>query len=262
MHLTVMNQAALPLVRSWAARSWRHGRGGTVVVAQSWWHSRGGTVLVVRCWWYGAGGTVLVVRSWWKGMASFRRYPGRPLRLTSLPPGCAGAPSPELVCRDRGGCYRAEVRDRIDGWGRRRLNPCRFRRLNPCRLRRRAAACLNGSMGIIGTMGPMSKSLRWWRAGKPSRRSVAACIWIERRCASSPARVALKRSAAIGSDRHARGARGAHAGALSLPRRIYGHLNSRRQEGCEDGAVVLQRDPRAGVSRPLGYRGSARPARR
>jgi hypothetical protein len=193
--------------------------GGTVVAARSWWHSRGGTVVVAQSWWYGAGGTVLVVRSWWKGMASFRRYPGRPLRLTSLPPGCAGAPSPELVCRDRGGCYRAEVRDRIDGWGRRRLNPCRFRRLNPCRLRRRAAACLNGSMGIIGTMGPMSKSLRWWRAGKPSRRSVAACIWIERRCASSPARVALKRSAAIGSHRQrsarARRTRGARRRPLA-----------------------------------------------
>jgi hypothetical protein len=94
MHLTVMNQAALPLVRSWAARSWRHGRGGTVVVAQSWWYSRGGTVLVVRCWWHGAGGTVLVEGdglvpsvSWTTAQAdqSAAWLRGRPLTRARLP---------------------------------------------------------------------------------------------------------------------------------------------------------------------------------
>jgi transposase len=175
-------------------------------------------------------------------------------------------PSPEIICRDRGGCYAD---------GARRGAPTaiqvadRYHLLANLgstveRLVAQHARCWEDDpLSVAPPPEPVStpppggillerhrgryEQIHTLVARGQTITAIARHLQLDRKTVRKFARA---------SSPEAISTRAPHAGAPALLRRFYGHLNRRWQEGCEDGAVLCSE------IRALGYGGSARTVRR
>ena len=176
-----------------------------------------------------------------------------------------GHPSPEIICRDRGGCYADGARQ---GAPRAIQVADRYHLLANLgttveRLVAQHARCWEDdplSLAPLPNPAPTPPSSGTLLERHQSRYEQIQTLVARGQTISAMAKhLHLDRKTvrkfAHASSPEAISTRGPHAGPALL-RAFYEHLNRRWQEGCEDGAVLCSE------IRALGYRGSARTVRR